>query len=96
MRRKPVQIGKAIKLSVKNSSVFASEKEEQSHRYAREEHGKGHQGNMRRVCENTCNLAPTEHLIIFAIGVSVTTPIISKVSAICLALLLSEKPDISG
>jgi len=51
---------------------------------------------MRRICENTCNFAPTECLIVFAIGVGVTTPIISKVSAICLALLLIEKPDISG
>ncbi len=51
---------------------------------------------MRRICENTCDFAPTEHLIVFAIGVGITAPIISKVLAICLALLLSEKPNISG
>ena len=51
---------------------------------------------MRRICENTCDLAPTEHLIVLAIGVGITAPIISKVLAICLALLISEKPDISG
>jgi hypothetical protein len=51
---------------------------------------------MRRICENTCDFAPTEYLIVFAIGIGITTPIISKVLAICLALLLSEKLDISG
>jgi hypothetical protein len=95
LRGKQVQKGKAVKLS-DNNSIFASEKEEQNHRYAREEQGKGHQSNMRRICENTCDFAPTEYFIIFAISVGITTPIISKVSAIGLALLLSEKPDISG
>jgi hypothetical protein len=51
---------------------------------------------MRRIHENTCDFAPTEHLIVLTIGVGITAPIISKVSAICIALLLSEKPDIPG
>ena len=51
---------------------------------------------MRRICKNTCDFAPTEYLVVFAIGVGITTPIISKVLAIYLALLLGEKPDISG
>jgi hypothetical protein len=75
---------------------FVSENAEHSHRYAVEEQGNGHHENMRRICENTCDFAPTEHLFIFAIGVRVTAPIICKVSAIHLALLLSEKPDTSG
>jgi len=50
---------------------------------------------MRRIRENTCDFAPTEHLIVFPIGVSITTPIISEVLAIYLALL-SEEPDSSG
>jgi hypothetical protein len=77
-------------------SIFASENAEKSHRYADEEHGNDHQKNVRRVCEYTCDFAPTEHLSIFAISVGVTTPIIDKVSAICIALLLSKKPEISG
>jgi hypothetical protein len=71
--------------------AFALENAKKSHRYTEEEQGNGHQKNMRRICENTCDFAPTEHLRIFAISVGVTTPIIGKVSAICLALLLSEK-----
>jgi hypothetical protein len=51
---------------------------------------------MRRICEYTCDFAPTEYLIISAIGVGVTTPVIGKVSAICLAFLLSQNPDMSG
>jgi hypothetical protein len=51
---------------------------------------------MRRICENTCDFAPTEHLIVFAIGVGITAPIINKVSAIYLTLFLGEKLDISG
>ena len=51
---------------------------------------------MRRICKNTCDFAPTEHLVVFAIGISIAAPIISKVLAIYLALLLSEKPDIPG
>jgi len=48
------------------------------------------------MCENTSNLAPTELLGMLAIGISVTTPIIGKVSAISLALLFGEKSDVSG
>jgi hypothetical protein len=69
---------------------------EESHRYATEEHGNAHHKNVRRVCEDTCDFAPTKHLIVFAIHVGVTTPIIGKVSAIVLALFLGEKSDISG
>jgi hypothetical protein len=94
--RKQVQIGKAVKLSDDNSSIFVLENAEHSHRYTAEEQGDGHHKNMRRICENTCDFAPTEHLFIFAIGVGVTTPIFCKVSAIHLALLLSEKLDTSG
>jgi len=94
--RKQVQIGKAEKLSDNNSSIFVLQNAEHSHRYAVEEQGNGHYKNMRRICENTCDFAPNEHLFIFAIGVDVTTPIFCKVSAIHLALLLSEKLDASG
>jgi hypothetical protein len=94
--RKQVQIGKAVKLSDDNSSIFVLENVEHSHRYAIEEQGNGHHKNMRRICENTCDFAPTEHLFVFAIGVGVTTPIFRKVSAIYLALLLSKKLDTSG
>jgi len=94
--RKQVQIGKTVKLSDDNSSIFVLENADHSHRYAVEEQGDGHHKNMRRICEDTCDFAPTEHLFIFAIGVGVTTPIICKVSAIHLALLLGEKPDTSG
>jgi hypothetical protein len=76
--------------------MYAFENAKHSHRYADEEEGKAHQKNMRRICKNTCNFAPAEHLIVFAIGVGITAPIISKVLAICLAFLLGEKPDISG
>jgi hypothetical protein len=89
LRRKKVQIGKSVKLSDNNSSIFALENAEQSHRYAVEEHGKAHHKNMRRICENTCDFAPTKHLIVFAIRVGVTTPIIGQISAIYLALFLS-------
>jgi hypothetical protein len=75
---------------------FVLENAEHSHRYAVEEQGNGRHKSMRRICENTCDFAPTEHLFIFAIGVGVTTPIICKVSAIHLALLLGEKLDTSG
>lgn len=96
MERKQVQIGKAVKLSDDNSSIFVLENAEHSYRYAAEEQGNGHHKNMWRICENTCDFAPTEHLFIFAIGVGVTTPIICKVPAIHLALLLGEKFDSSG
>ena len=96
MGRKQVQIGKTVKLSDDNSSIFVLENADHSHRYAVEEQGDGHHKNMRRICEDTCDFAPTEHLFIFAIGVGVTTPIICKVSAIHLALLLGEKLDTSG
>jgi hypothetical protein len=94
--RKQVQIGKAVKLSGDNSLIFVLENAEHSHRHAVEEQGNGHRKNMRRICENTCDFAPAEHLFIFAIGVGVTTPIICKVSAIHLALLLSKNLDSSG
>jgi hypothetical protein len=94
--KKQLQIGKAVKLSDDNASIFVLENAEHSHRYAAEEQGNGQHKNMRRIFENTCDFAPTEHLFIFAIGVGVTTPIFCKVSAIHLALLLSEKLDTSG
>jgi len=46
-----------------------------------------------RIGEYAGDFIPTEDLVIFAIGVSVTTPIIGKVSTICLALLFSEQFD---
>jgi len=46
-----------------------------------------------RICECASDFIPTEHLLIFAIGIGVTTPIIDEVSAICLALLFGEKFD---
>jgi hypothetical protein len=94
--RKQVQISKPVKLSDDDSLIFVLENAERSHRYAVEEQGNGHHKNMRRICENTCNFAPTEYLFIFTIGVGVPTPIICKVLAIYLALLLSEKLDTSG
>ena len=69
--------------------MYALEGAEESHRCAIEEQGKAHHENVRRVCEDTCDFAPTEHFIVFAIRVGVTTPIIGKVSAVCLALFLS-------
>jgi len=96
LRRKQVQIGKTIKLSDDNTSIYTLENAEHSHRYAVEEQGNGHHKNMRRICESTCDFTPTEHLFIFAIRVGVTTPIIRKVLAIHLALFLSKKLDISG
>ena len=48
---------------------------------------------MGRICECAGDFIPTELLLMFAIGISVTTPIIGKVSAICLALLFGEKFD---
>jgi len=94
--RKQVQVGKAENLSDDKSSISVLENAEHSHRYAVEEHGNGRQKNMRRICENTCDFAPTEHLFIFAINVGVTTPVICEVPAIHLAFLLGEKPDTSG
>jgi hypothetical protein len=96
LRRKQVQVGKAEKLRDDNSSIYALESAEHSHRYAVEEEGKGHKKNMRRICENACDFAPAEHFIVLAIGVGITAPIISKVLAIRLALLIGEKPDIFG
>lgn len=63
---------------------------EQTHSYAAEKQGKRKEKNMGCIREYTRHFTPTKHLIIFAIGVSVTTPIFGKVSAICLALLFSE------
>jgi hypothetical protein len=77
-----VQIGKSVNLSDNNSSVFALENAEQSHRYAVEEQESGCHKNMRRICEDTCDFAPAEHLIVLAIRVGVTTPIIRQISAI--------------
>ena len=54
---------------------------EQSHRYAVEEQENGCHKNMRRICEDTCDFAPAEHLIVFAIRVGITTPIIGQISA---------------
>jgi hypothetical protein len=47
-----------------------------------------------RVYECAGDFIPTKFLLIFAIGIGVTAPIIGKVSAICLALLFGEKFNI--
>jgi hypothetical protein len=51
---------------------------------------------VRRIYECASDLTPTEFLLILAIGVGVTTPIIGKISAICFSLFLSKKFDVSG
>jgi hypothetical protein len=48
-----------------------------------------------RICKYAGDFTPTEHLLVFAIGVSVTTPIFAKVSAIRFALLFGEESDAS-
>ena len=89
------QVRKPVRWVI-NNLIYALEGVEKIHRYAIEEQGKAHHKNVRRVCEDTCDLAPSEHLIVFAIRVRVTTLIIGKVSAIGLALFLGEKSDTSG
>jgi hypothetical protein len=91
-----MQVRKAVRKDFINICIRERRVKQKSHCYADEEHGNGHQKNMRRVCEYTCDFVPTEQLSIFAISVGITTPIIGKVSAICIALLLIEKPKISG
>jgi hypothetical protein len=76
-------------------NILAGENPELAHRYAVAEQGNCEQQNVGRVCEYAGDFTPTEHLLIFAIGVSVTTPIFAKVSAIRFALLFGEKFDAS-
>jgi len=76
-------------------NILARENLELAHRYAVAEQGNCEQQNVRRISEYAGDFTPTEHLLVFAIGVSVTTPIFAKVSAIRLALLFGEKFDAS-
>jgi hypothetical protein len=76
-------------------NILAQVNAELAHRHAVAEQGNGEQQNVGRICEYASDFTPTEHLLIFAIGVSVATPIFGKVSAICFALLFGEKFDTS-
>jgi hypothetical protein len=65
-----------------------------THRCAIEEQGEKKHKDVGRIRERTCDFAPTEYLLIGPVGVGVTTPVISKVSAICLTLVVCEEPDV--
>ena len=64
-----------------------------SHRCAGEKKGKKKHKDVGGIRERACDFAPTEYLFIGAISVSVATPVVSKVTAICLALLFCEELD---
>lgn len=74
---------------------FAREGVELAYRQPIEEQGNCEHENVGCICERAGDFTPTEYLLMFAVGVSVTTPIIRKVSAICLALFFGEKFDVS-
>jgi hypothetical protein len=64
-----------------------------THRCAIEEQGDKKYEDVGRIRDRTGDFAPTEHPLIGPISVGVATPVISKVSAICLALVFCEEPD---
>ena len=60
------------------------------HRCAIEKQGEKKHEDMRRIRERTCDFAPTENFLIGPIDVGIATPVISKVTAIYLALFCCE------
>ena len=63
-------------------NILTRENAELAHRYAVAKQGNSEQQNVGRICEYAGDFIPTEHLLIFAIGVSVTAPIVGKVLAV--------------